>query len=141
MALFVGPDVSIKETSICIVDETGIVLWEGRRASEPSVLASAIRQYAAGSCARRPRDRPYLGMALARPARPWRSDRLRRRAACKAALSDGRDYVQAPSLHSAAPTWSWYCASYGDGDELCACCGAFPIASEALAEDLASRWP
>lgn len=46
MAQFVGLDVSIKETSICIVDETGIVLWEGRRASEPSVLASAIRRYA-----------------------------------------------------------------------------------------------
>jgi transposase len=46
MAQFVGLDVSIKETSICIVDEMGIVLWEGRRASEPSVLASAIRRYA-----------------------------------------------------------------------------------------------
>ncbi|MEZ5874796.1 MAG: IS110 family transposase [Hyphomicrobiales bacterium] len=46
MAQFVGLDVSIKETSICVVDETGIVLWEGRRASEPSVLARAIRRYA-----------------------------------------------------------------------------------------------
>jgi transposase len=39
MKYFAGLDVSIQETAICIVDEDGIVIREGKAASEPDDLA------------------------------------------------------------------------------------------------------
>lgn len=62
MKYFAGLDVSLQETAICIVDEDGIVVREGRAASEPDNLA---RWLAAG------------GLTLARvgleagPLSPW----------------------------------------------------------------------
>ena len=35
---FAGLDVSVKETSVCIVDETGRILREVKIASEPEAL-------------------------------------------------------------------------------------------------------
>jgi predicted NBD/HSP70 family sugar kinase len=35
MAYFVGLDVSVKETSVCIVDDTGKIVREARVASRP----------------------------------------------------------------------------------------------------------
>src|SRR3546814_13670231 len=35
---YVGLDVSQKETSVCIVDEAGKILFEGRAASDPGAL-------------------------------------------------------------------------------------------------------
>ena len=32
---FAGLDVSVKETSVCIVDDTGKIVWEVKVASEP----------------------------------------------------------------------------------------------------------
>ena len=37
-----GMDVSLEETSICIVDETGRILEEMRAASEPQALIAAL---------------------------------------------------------------------------------------------------
>jgi transposase len=45
MKYFAGLDVSLQETAICIVDEEGIVIHEGRAASEPDDL---VRWLAAG---------------------------------------------------------------------------------------------
>src|SRR5437870_772615 len=42
MALFVGLDVSLKTTSICIVEANGKLVWEGKAASEPVPLVKAI---------------------------------------------------------------------------------------------------
>src|SRR5262250_42629 len=39
---FAGLDVSVKETSICIVDETGRMVREVRVASEPEVLLQVL---------------------------------------------------------------------------------------------------
>jgi transposase len=39
MKYFVGLDVSLQETAVCIVDEDGIVISEGKAASEPGALA------------------------------------------------------------------------------------------------------
>ena len=36
---FAGLDVSVKETSVCIVDETGRIVREVKVASEPSVVS------------------------------------------------------------------------------------------------------
>ena len=42
MKYFAGLDVSLQETAICIVDEDGIVISEGKTASEPGDLARWI---------------------------------------------------------------------------------------------------
>ena len=44
MKYFAGLDVSLEETSICIVDETGRIVRETRAASDPRALSDALRQ-------------------------------------------------------------------------------------------------
>lgn len=39
---YVGLDVSDKETSVCVVDETGRPVWQGRCLSAPETIAAAI---------------------------------------------------------------------------------------------------
>src|SRR3974390_805165 len=39
---FAGPDVSVKETSVCIVEETGKIIREAKVASEPEALLAAL---------------------------------------------------------------------------------------------------
>jgi len=40
---FAGPDVSVKDTSVCIVDDTGRVVREVKVASEPEALLAVLR--------------------------------------------------------------------------------------------------
>jgi transposase len=40
---FAGLDVSVKETSVCIVDETGKIVREVKAASEPEALLSVLK--------------------------------------------------------------------------------------------------
>jgi transposase len=46
MNYYVGLDVSLEETAICVVDETGHVVREARAASEPEALAAALTEVA-----------------------------------------------------------------------------------------------
>ena len=46
MGMFVGLDVSLKETSVCILDQDGTRMFEGRVASEPAAIARLIRKRA-----------------------------------------------------------------------------------------------
>ena len=43
---FAGLDVSVKETSVCIVDDTGRVIREVKVASEPEALLAVVRNAA-----------------------------------------------------------------------------------------------
>ena len=43
MEHFAGLDVSIKDTSVCIVDETGKIIREAKVASEPEALLPVLR--------------------------------------------------------------------------------------------------
>jgi transposase len=43
MRCFAGLDVSLEETAICVVDETGRIIKEVRAASEPGPLAAALQ--------------------------------------------------------------------------------------------------
>ncbi len=43
MELYVGMDVSLKETSICVVDGKGEIVSEGTVISEPSAIAAFIK--------------------------------------------------------------------------------------------------
>src|ERR1700746_1174885 len=42
MAHFVGLDVSVKETSVCVVDDTGKVTWEQKVATEPAAIIALL---------------------------------------------------------------------------------------------------
>ena len=46
MAHYAAFDVSDKETAIHVLDEHGRLVWKGKRASEPEVLAAALRRHA-----------------------------------------------------------------------------------------------
>ena len=43
---FVGFDVSQAETSVCVVDGFGKVLWQGKCASTPEAMAATVRRRA-----------------------------------------------------------------------------------------------
>ena len=43
MDRFAGLDVSVKDTSVCIVDETGKIIREVKLASEPDALLAVLR--------------------------------------------------------------------------------------------------
>src|SRR3974377_2155622 len=43
---FAGLDVSVKETSVCIVDDTGKIIREAKVASEPDALLQVLRNAA-----------------------------------------------------------------------------------------------
>lgn len=46
MLLYVGLDVSQKETEICVVDAEGRRIWRGKCASQPEAIAAALEQHA-----------------------------------------------------------------------------------------------
>ena len=46
MGTFVGLDVSLKETSVCILDQDGTRVFEGKVASEPAAIARLLRKRA-----------------------------------------------------------------------------------------------
>ena len=43
MDTFVGLDVSLKETSVCVLNQDGTCVFEGKVASEPKAIARLIR--------------------------------------------------------------------------------------------------
>jgi transposase len=45
MALFVGLDVSLRTTSICVVALDGAAVWEGKAESEPAALVKALTRW------------------------------------------------------------------------------------------------
>ena len=49
MELYVGMDVSLKETSICVVDGGGRIVFEGTVLSEPAAIAAFLEVNAAGA--------------------------------------------------------------------------------------------
>jgi transposase len=46
MKQYVGLDVSQKENSVCVIDEVGQVVFEGKAKSDPGVLAALLRKRA-----------------------------------------------------------------------------------------------
>lgn len=46
MGQYVGCDVSLKETTLCVVDEDGCVVWRGSCASTPEAIAATVSQHA-----------------------------------------------------------------------------------------------
>jgi hypothetical protein len=46
---YVGLDVSMEETSVCIIDKNGAVIFEGEVPSQPEAIAELLRQRAANA--------------------------------------------------------------------------------------------
>ena len=46
MKQYVGLDVSQRETSVCVVNETGHILFEGKAKSDPGALTALLRERA-----------------------------------------------------------------------------------------------
>jgi transposase len=46
METFIGLDVSLQETSVCILNQMGTVVFEGKVASEPKAISRLIRKRA-----------------------------------------------------------------------------------------------
>ena len=48
MGSYVGLDVSLRSTSVHVVDRDGKCLWRGKCATDPSVLVETLRRHAPG---------------------------------------------------------------------------------------------
>jgi transposase len=46
MVQYVGLDVSMEETSVCVLDENGLTAWEGKVASDPEAIVWALHRHA-----------------------------------------------------------------------------------------------
>jgi len=68
MELYVGMDISLKETSICVVDGSGMTVSEGTVVSEPSAIATFLRAKAT--------DAKRIGLESG-PTATWRWHELR----------------------------------------------------------------
>ena len=61
MVHYVGLDVSLKQTSICVVNELGSIVREGVVDSEPEAIAAFVRLNAPGAVSALRQDRPPRG--------------------------------------------------------------------------------
>jgi transposase len=43
--VFIGLDVSLSKTAVCVVDRDGVVLWQGKVASEPGPLVARLAEW------------------------------------------------------------------------------------------------
>jgi transposase len=43
---YVGLDVSLETTSICVIDDAGAIIWRGKCSSDPDAIAATVRQQA-----------------------------------------------------------------------------------------------
>jgi transposase len=43
---YVGLDVSLKETSICVIDDADKIVWRGQVDSTPEAIASTVKEHA-----------------------------------------------------------------------------------------------
>ena len=88
MELYVGMDVSLKETSICVVDSDGEVRCEGTVLSEPEVIAEFVKSKGAARGAYRSRNGADHDLAVARATGAWLARDLHRCPSCQGGIVD-----------------------------------------------------
>jgi hypothetical protein len=85
MEQYVGLDVSLKETSLCVVDQTGTTLWQGK-CDAPELEKRVPHQESTGSDPDRPRERAAVDLVLARAQSVGSAGRLSGCASCQGGL-------------------------------------------------------
>jgi hypothetical protein len=68
---FGGLDVSVKETSICIVDDTGRIVKEAKVASEPAACSAAVEGFFARLTRRRLKRGVFRSLVLRHAKHHW----------------------------------------------------------------------
>ena len=63
MGTYVGLDVSLKTTSVCILGDDGSPVFEGKVATEPAALARLIRKCPCGDFASHMNRLPVAGIS------------------------------------------------------------------------------
>ena len=81
MKHYVGLDVAMKETAICIVDDQRRIVREGRAASEPEAIAAFLSRDRTGLRTGWHRGGAVGALAVRRPGRGWSAGDLHRRPA------------------------------------------------------------
>ena len=61
MKQYVGLDVSQKETSVCVVNESGQVVFEGKAKSDPGALTALLRKHASSAVNQHAKRTPFRG--------------------------------------------------------------------------------
>ena len=71
MEYYVGLDVSLKQTSICVVNQAGSIVQEGVVDSDPEAIDRIREIEGAGNGTDRPRDGTDFHMAMDRAQATW----------------------------------------------------------------------
>jgi hypothetical protein len=82
MEFYVGLDVSLKQTSICVVDQTGLIVREGVVDSDPEAI-SVFMKSKAPDAVRIGLDWTDVHVAMDRAQATWPAGDLHRRAPCQ----------------------------------------------------------
>ena len=101
MEQYVGLDVSQEQTSVCVVDGGGKVIWEGKCTSTPEAIAATIRTRAPEAVRIGLESGPFVGLALARAAEARPAGGLSRRSARQGGARPAAEQVR-PQRCSAA---------------------------------------
>ena len=92
MKYFAGMDVSLEETAICVVDETGQMIKEARATSEPDALHALLASFNLSFRTRGTGSLFTDGLVAWRADFRWVAGDLHRVATCEG--RDGRDAEQ-----------------------------------------------
>ena len=82
MEYYVGLDVSLKQTSICVVNQTGSIVQEGVVDSDPEAIAAFVEIECTRHGTDRHRDRTDVYVAMDRAQPTWPAGDLHRCAPC-----------------------------------------------------------
>jgi hypothetical protein len=88
MEYYVELDLSLKQTSICVVNETGLVVREGVVASDPETISVFVRSKAPDAVRIGHRDRTDVHVVMDRAQATWPAGDLHRRAPCQGGAQD-----------------------------------------------------
>ena len=119
MEYYVGLDVSLKQTSICVVNQTGSVVREGVVNSDPKAIAAFVRSNPPGAVRIGLETGSTLHVAMDRAQAAWPSGDLHRRAPrqggcskCRSIKATAMMRLGSPGIH-ADRLVSRRCASAG----------------------------
>ena len=70
---YVGLDVSLETTSICVIDDAGAIIWRGKCRSDPDTITAIVRQHAPGAVRVGLETGQLSQLAHSQPTSTWRA--------------------------------------------------------------------